>query len=304
MKLGLVTAICEEMSFEEVVDFAAEHHLDCIEVACWPDYGAKRRYAGVSHIDVAHLTEEKASYIKDYCKQRNVEISSLAYYPNTLEPDLEKRQAYIGHLYQLIDASAMLGVYLITTFIGRDPKKNVDENLELVKEVWPPILRYAEEKGVRIGIENCPMLFTADEWPGGQNLMTTPAIWRKVFKLLDSPNLGLNYDPSHFVWQQMDYIKPIYEFKEKIFHVHYKDIKVYREKLDDVGIMATPLEYMSPKLPGLGDVDWGKYVSALTDIGYNGYSCIEIEDKAFENSMEDAKKAILLSTTYLRNYVI
>lgn len=304
MKLGLVTAICEEMSFEEVVDFAAEHHLDCIEVACWPDYGAKRRYAGVSHIDVAHLTEEKASYIKDYCKQRNVEISSLAYYPNTLEPDLEKRQAYIGHLYQLIDASAMLGVYLITTFIGRDPKKNVDENLELVKEVWPPILRYAEEKGVKIGIENCPMLFTTDEWPGGQNLMTTPAIWRKVFGLLDSPNLGLNYDPSHFVWQQMDYIKPIYEFKEKIFHVHYKDIKVYREKLDDVGIMATPLEYMSPKLPGLGDVDWGKYVSALTDIGYNGYSCIEIEDKAFENSMEDAKKAILLSTTYLRNYVI
>lgn len=304
MKLGLVTAICEEMSFEEVVDFAAEHHLDCLEVACWPDYGAKRRYAGVSHIDVAHLTEEKASYIKDYCKQRNVEISSLAYYPNTLEPDLEKRQAYIGHLYKLIDASAMLGVYLITTFIGRDPKKNVNENLELVKEVWPPILRYAEEKGVRLGIENCPMLFTTDEWPGGQNLMTTPAIWRKVFGLLDSPNLGLNYDPSHFVWQQMDYIKPIYEFKEKIFHVHYKDIKVYREKLDDVGIMATPLEYMSPKLPGLGDVDWGKYVSALTDIGYNGYSCIEIEDKAFENSMEDAKKAILLSTTYLRNYVI
>ena len=96
----------------------------------------------------------------------------------------------------------------------------------------------------------------------------------------------------------------IYEFKDKIFHVHYKDIKVYQDKLADVGTMATPLQYMSPKLPGLGDVDWGKYVSALTDIGYDGYTCIEVEDKAFENSLEDAKKAVILSAKYLRNFVI
>ena len=148
------------------------------------------------------------------------------------------------------------------------------------------------------------MLFTDDEWPGGQNLMTTPAIWRKVFEILDSPNFGINYDPSHFVWQKIDYIKPLYEFRDKIFHVHYKDIKVYQEKLEDVGIMATPLQYMSPKLPGLGDVDWGRYVSALTDIGYQGYTCIEVEDKSFEGSLEDAKKAVVLSARYLRNFVI
>lgn len=139
---------------------------------------------------------------------------------------------------------------------------------------------------------------------GGQNLMTTPANWRKIFEILDSPNLGINYDPSHFVWQQIDYIRPIYEFRDKIFHIHYKDIKVYRDKLADVGIMATPLEYMSPKIPGLGDVDWGRYVSALTDIGYQGCSCIEVEDKSFEGSIEEAKKAILLSRNYLRNFVI
>ena len=253
---------------------------------------------------MAGLTQEKAKYINEYCKKRDVEISSLAYYPNTLEPDLEKRMAYIAHLYKLIDASAMLDVNMITTFIGRDPHKTVTENLEIVKEVWPPILKYAEEKGVKIAIENCPMLFTEDEWPGGQNLMTSPANWRKVFEILDSPNLGINYDPSHFVWQRIDYIKPLYEFKDKIFHVHYKDIKVYENRLADVGIMATPLEYMSPKLPGLGDVDWGKYVSALTDIGYNGYTCIEVEDKAFEGSLEEAKKAVVLSAKYLRNYVI
>ena len=212
MKLGFITAICEGMTFEEVVDFAAENHLECLEVACWPQGGANRRYAGVSHIDAANLTQEKADEIKRYCKSRGVEISSLAYYPNTLDPDPVKRQGYIDHLYKLMDASAMLGVNMITTFVGRDSRKNVEENLEIVKEVWPPIVKYAEEKGVKIGIENCPMLFTNDEWPGGQNLMTTPAIWRKVFEIIDSPNFGINYDPSHFVWQMIDYIKPLYEY--------------------------------------------------------------------------------------------
>ncbi len=304
MKLGLITAICDQMSFEEVVDFASKEGLECLEVACWPVEKATRRYAGVSHIDVANLTAEKAKEINDLLKEKNVEISSLAYYPNPLDPDFEKRQKYVDHIYKLIDASALLGVNMITTFVGRDSKKNVAENLELVKEVWPPIVKYAEEKGVKIGIENCPMLFSNDEWPGGQNIMTTPANWRKVFEIIDSPNFGLNYDPSHFVWQQIDYIRPLYEFKDKIFHVHYKDIKVYQDKLADVGIMATPLEFMSPKLPGLGDVDWGKYVSALTDIGYDGYTCIEVEDKAFEGSQERALDAVRLSYRYLRNFVI
>lgn len=304
MKLGFVSAILGELNFEELVDFAAENELECIEVCCWPKGKAERRYAGVSHIDVNDLDQEKVSYIKDYLAKKKVKISSLAYYPNTLDEDLEKRKVYIEHLYKLIDASSKLDVNMITTFVGRVPSKTVEENLEIVKEVWPPIVKYAEEKGVKIGIENCPMLFTNDEWPGGQNLMTTPAIWRKVFEIIDSKNFGLNYDPSHFVWQHIDYIKPLYEFRDKIFHVHYKDIKIYKDKLEDVGIMATPLQYMSPKLPGLGDVNWGKYVSALTDIGYKGDTCIEVEDKAFEGSIEDAKKAVKLSARYLRNFVI
>ena len=303
MKLGLLTAICDGMSFEEVVDFAAENGLECLEVACWPAGGANRRYAGVSHIDVATLTEEKAAEINAYCKSKGVEISSLAYYPNPLDPNKEKADAAIAHIYKLMDASKMLGVNMIGTFIGRDPSKNVDENIELVKEVWTPIVRYAEKIGVKIAIENCPMLFTNDEWPGGQNIMTSPANWRKVFAVLDSPNLGLNFDPSHFVWQQMDYVKAIYDFKDKIFHVHYKDIKMYPEKLAEVGVMATPLQYMSPKIPGLGDVNWSKFISALTDIRYEGYSVIEIEDKAFEKSLDDAKRAIKQTANYLRGYI-
>jgi sugar phosphate isomerase/epimerase len=303
MKLGLITSICDGMDFKEVVDFASETGLECLEVACWPQGGAARRYAGVSHIDVGNLTRDRAREITAYCKARGVEISALAYYPNTLDPDLEKRASYIAHLYKLIDAAALLDVNMITTFIGRIPDETVSENLEVVKEVWPPILDYAKSKGVRVAIENCPMLFTEDEWPGGQNLMTSPANWRRVFEALPYDNLGINYDPSHFVWQQIDYIKPLYEFKDKIFQVHFKDIKVSQAALEDVGIMATPLEFMSPKIPGLGDVDWGKFVSALTDIRYDGYTCIEVEDKAFEGSLESAKRAVVQSTAYLRNFV-
>ena len=164
MKLGLISAILGDLSFEEMIDFLAECGLECVEVACWPKGKAERRYAGVSHIDVDTLDDEKCAHILDYCQKKGVEISSLAYYPNTMDPDVEKRTAYIEHLHKLIDASAKLGVNMITTFIGRDPKKTVSQNLELVKEIWPPILDHAKEKGVKVAIENCPMLFTEDEW--------------------------------------------------------------------------------------------------------------------------------------------
>ncbi|MBR5561144.1 MAG: sugar phosphate isomerase/epimerase [Clostridia bacterium] len=304
MKLGFVSAILDGWTFEEMIDTASEMGYTCVEVACWPVGKAERRYAGVSHINVDELTDEKVAYIKDYCAAKNVEISSLAFYPNTMDGDTEKRAAAVEHLKKVICASARLGVNMVTTFIGRDQTKSVEENLEILKEVWPPIIALAEEKGVRIGIENCPMLFGRDQWPGGQNLMTTPAIWRKVFEILPSANLGINYDPSHFVWQMIDYIKPLYEFKDKIFHVHYKDIKLYPDKLREVGVMAYPLDFMSPKLPGLGDVDWGKYVSALTDIGYDGCTCIEIEDRAFEGSREKVLDSLRLSKRYMEQFVI
>ena len=306
MKLGFVSAILDQSSYEEMMDIASELGFECVEVACWPQGKAERRYAGVSHIDAERvLTDDAyAKHILDYAATKKVEISSLAYYPNTMDADLEKRQAAVEHLKNLIKASAKLGVGMVTTFIGRDQTKTVEENLELVKEIWPPILEVAEAENVKVAIENCPMLFGADQWPGGQNLMTTPANWRKVFEILPSKNLGINYDPSHFVWQMIDYIRPIYEFKDKIFHVHYKDIKLYPDKLQQVGIMGYPLDFMSPKLPGYGDVDWGKYVSALTDIGYDGYTCIEVEDKFFEGSKEKVIDSLKLSKKYMSQFVI
>ncbi len=306
MKLGFVSAILDQSSYEEMIDIASELGFECVEVACWPQGKAERRYAGVSHIDVERVLEDDAyaQHILDYAAQKNVEISALAYYPNTMDPDPEKREAAIEHILALIRASAKLGIGLANTFIGRDQTKTVEENLELVKEIWPPILAVAEECDVKVGIENCPMLFGPDQWPGGQNLMTTPDIWRKVFDIVQSDYLGINYDPSHFVWQMIDYIPPIYEFKDRIFHVHYKDIKIYPEKLQQVGIMAYPLDFMSPKLPGYGDVDWGRYVSALTDIGYDGYTVIEVEDKFFEGSQEKVLDSLRLSKKYMSQFVI
>ena len=304
MKLGLVTAILDGWNFEEMIDTVSEMGFRCVEVACWPQGKAERRYAGVSHIDVANLDDAKAAYILEYCKKKNVEISSLAFYPNTMDGDLEKRAYNIEHLKKVIAASAKLGVNMVTTFIGRDQNKSVEENIELFKEIWPPIIALAEGLGVKVAIENCPMLFGRDQWPGGQNLMTTPAIWRKLFAIIDSPYFGINYDPSHFIWQQIDYVKPLYEFKDKIFHVHFKDIKIFKDKLNDYGIMAYPLDYMTPKIPGYGDVNWGKYVSALTDIGFDGYACIEVEDKAFESSREKILDSVKLSKRYMDQFVI
>lgn len=304
MKLGFVSAILDGWSFEEMIDVAHDMGYQCVEVACWPQGKAERRYAGVSHIDVDDLTDEKAAYILNYCKERGVEISALAFYPNTMDEDPDKRAAAIEHLKKVILASEKLGVGMVTTFVGREQHKTVEENLETFRSVWPPIIRFAEEHQVKIAIENCPMLFDRTNWPGGQNLFTRPDIWRKCFEIVPSPNFGINYDPSHFVWQMMDYIAPLYEFKERIFHVHYKDIKLFPEKLKEVGTMAYPLDYMAPKLPGLGDVRWDKYVSALTDIGYDGYTCVEVEDRAFESSRERILDSLRLSKRYLDQFVI
>ena len=306
MKLGFVTAILEQDNFEHMMDFASAEGFSCVEVACWPAGGGERRYAGTSHIDVERVLADDAyaDHILQYSREKQVEISSLAFYPNTMDPDPEKRAASIAHLENVIRASGKLGVGLVTTFLGRDQHRSVEENLELVKEIWPPILDLAKSCCVRVAIENCPMLFGPDQWPGGQNLMTTPANWRRIFAILPYDNFGINYDPSHFVWQMIDYIKPIYEFRDKIFHVHYKDIKVYRDRLEDCGTMAYPLDYMQPKLPGLGDVDWGRYVSALTDVGYRGCTCIEIEDRAFEDSDEAVRNSLRIARNYLRQFVI
>ena len=305
MKLGLVSAILDGWTFEEMLDTVSEMGFQCVEVACWPQGKAERRYAGVSHIDCERICEddEYTAYVKNLVASKGIEISSLAFYPNVLDANEEKANAAIEHLKAVIKASGKLGVGMVTTFIGKDQYKTFEENIELFKAVWPGLIALAEECGVKVAIENCPMLFGADQWPGGQNLMCTPAIYRKLFELIPSPNFGLNFDPSHYVWQGLDYLKTVYDFSDRIFHIHFKDIKLYPEKLAECGVLAYPLDYMSPKIPGLGDVNWGAFVSALNDIRFNGCAVIEVEDKAFESCSEDILRSIELSKRYLNNFI-
>ncbi len=303
IKLGFVSAILADQTFEKVMSFAAQTGYSCVEIMCWPVGKAERRYAGVTHIDVADLSKKRVDEIHNTLEQKNVTISGLGYYPNPLEADRKNAGHYVTHIKKVIDAASRLALKNVNTFIGRDHLSSVEDNFKRFKKVWPGIVKYAEKRRVKIGIENCPMFFTNDEWPGGKNLASSPAIWRRMFDEIPSANFGLNYDPSHLVWQFIDYIKPIYEFKKRIFHVHIKDAKVLRDELNNVGILATPLSFHSPKLPGLGDVNWGKFFSALTDIGYNGAACVEVEDRSYEGSLQMRKKSLIQSREYLKQFV-
>lgn len=303
MKLGFVSAILPDLSFDEVIGFAAETGFDCVELMCWPRGGAERRYAGVTHVEAGNLDEAGAAAVREKCASAGVEISGLGYYPNPLTPDAAEAETYIHHIKKVIRAAALLGANQMNSFIGRDPARSVEDNWPRFLEVWKPIIAFAEEQGVRVGIENCPMFFSGDEWPGGKNLAYCPAVWRRMFEEIPSPNFGLNFDPSHLVWLHIDYIKPLREFSDRLFHAHAKDVRIDRERLDEVGILGCPLEYHTPKLPGMGEVDWGRFFSVLGDAGYRGPVCVEVEDRAYEESLERRKASLRQSCTYLRQFI-
>ena len=303
MKLGFVSAILPELSLEDVLQFAAQQGFECVEIMCWPVGKAERRYAGVTHIDATSLKKADVARVHEMLDYLGVSLSGLGYYPNPLAPDRKEARVYIQHIKRVIRAAEMLGVGQVNTFVGRDWTRSVDDNWKRFAQTWKPLVKYAEDHGVRIGIENCPMLFSADEWPGGKNLAHSPAVWQRMFEEIPSASFGLNYDPSHLVWQQMDYVEPLREFADRIFHVHAKDCRVDRDRLNDVGILATPLEYHTPKLPGLGDVDWGAFFSVLSDVGYAGPVCIEVEDRAYEGSLEMRRASLRQSGAFLRQFM-
>ncbi|QDT10339.1 sugar phosphate isomerase/epimerase family protein [Planctomycetes bacterium K23_9] len=303
MQLGFVTAILPEQTLEEVFAIAADIGYDCVEVMCWPPGKSSRRYAGITHINTSTLDERTVDSIGELSAKYGVSISALGYYPNALSPDEAESTQAVEQIRNVITAAAQLNVGRMTTFVGRDWTKNVDDNWPRFLETWKPIIDHAEASDVRVGIENCPMFFTNDEWPGGKNLAHSPAIWQRMFDDIPSQCFGLNYDPSHMIFQQMDYLAPLREFKDRLVHVHAKDVRVDQHLLNRVGILANPNEYHTPKLPGMGDVDWGKFFSTLTDTGYAGPVCVEVEDRAYEGSPQSVKRSLVQSHTFLRNYL-
>jgi sugar phosphate isomerase/epimerase len=305
MKLGLMTAALGGMDLDGVAGWAAAEGFQTLEVACWPMVtGDRRRYAGVSHIDVDALDAAGVTAIRRSLSAGGLEISSLAYYPNNLDPDTAVRSAAHEHLRKVIVAAEQLGVALVGTFIGRDPNRSVADNLAEVAKVWPDLVTFAGQHGVTIVIENCPMIFSSDEWPGGKNLAYSPAIWRRLFEIVDADNFGLNLDPSHLVWQFIDYERAVREFGPRIRHVHAKDMEIDRDGLFEHGVMATGIGWQIPRLPGLGEIRWDRFIAALYAVGYQGAISIEHEDRSFEGSEELVKRGFLLARDVLRPLVV
>jgi len=303
MRLGLMSAALPQMSLEQLAMWTSANGFDMLELACWPVSKAERRYAGVTHIDVTTLTKAKASSIRSLMRKHGLEISSLGYYPNPLHPDASHRAMVIEHLKQVIVAAQMIEVPIVGTFVGRDKDKTLEANFDAFAEVWPPIIKFAADHSVKIAIENCPMIFTSDEWPGGNNLAISPSVWRKMFEIIPDANFGLNLDPSHLLWQMIDTERAVHDFKDRIFHVHAKDMQVNREGLYQRGVMSAGMGWQIPRLPGLGEVNWPRFIAALYAAGYDYVLSIEHEDRAFEQTEELVKRGFYIARDVLRPYL-
>jgi sugar phosphate isomerase/epimerase len=304
MKLGLLTAAFPELDLPAVADWAAGNGFEALEIACWPaSAGEERRYAGVSHIDVDGLDETTARGLVELTASRGLVISALAYYPNNLHPDPAERERANEHLRKVISAAELLDVPVVCTFVGRDQRRSVPENVDAFREVWPPLVGHAAGHRVKVAIENCPMIFSYDEWPGGTNLAYSPAIWRQLFEIVPDQHFGLNFDPSHLVWQQIDYERAIYDFADRIFHVHAKDMEVRREGLYEHGVLSLGMGWQVPRLPGLGEVRWDRFCSALYAVGYDYVVSVEHEDRAFEGTEELVKRGFELARNALRPHL-
>lgn len=302
MKLGLMTAAFPTLNLEQVAEWSAANGFEALEIASWPAAGAdRRRYAGVSHLDVERLDERA---VHDLLERHHLAISSLAYYPNNLDGDATARAAAHEHLRKVILAAEKLGVGIVGTFIGRDQRRSVSENLAEFRRVWPPLVRFATDHGVKIAIENCPMIFSEDEWPGGKNLAYSPALWRQIFKEIPNPGFGLNLDPSHLVWQFIDYERAVHEFADRILHVHAKDMTVDRDGLFEQGVMSLGIGWQIPKLPGMGDIHWDRFISALYAIGYDGVVSVEHEDRKFEGDVDLVQRGFVLARNTLRPLIV
>jgi sugar phosphate isomerase/epimerase len=302
MKLGFLTAPFPDTPLMDVADWAASVGFEVLEIACWPRAGGEtRRYAGTSHIDVANLSADQAKEIRAEVESKGLSISGLGYYPNPLHPDANHRAEVIGHLKKVVDAAEKMDIPLVNTFMGGDGSKHIDANWEEALKVWPDIVAYARDHGRKITLENCPMLFSYDEWPGGHNIATTPKMWRRILGEWGD-TIGLNFDPSHLVLQMIDQRRFLKEFGPHVLHFQAKDLMIDRDGLYENGVFSVGMGWQIPRIPGLGEADWSAIFSELYRAGYEGDCIIEHEDRRFEGTDEKVKQGFLIARDVLRPY--
>ena len=303
MKIGFLTACLPQVPLQDLVPWASRQGFQTLELAAWPvkstrDYQARQ-------LDAASIKKKEAEQIKDLFSSHSIGISALAYYDNNLDKNLKKRKYYQGHLTKVINAAAMLDVKLVGTFVGGRADKLPGENIKEIGKEMRKIVKYAEDRGVRIMIENCPM----DNWqrfnlPG--NFAYSPELWEAMFNEVPSENFGLNFDPSHLYWLGIDYNRAAREFASKIFHAHAKDAEILSEGMYRHGIFGkqiNPTPWQSGwwryRMPGMGKVDWKVFIETLKRVGYDDVLSIEHEDPEWEGTEEKVKKGLQMGREYL-----
>ena len=305
MKLGLLTAAFPDLTLEEVADWAGANGFETLEIACWPAGGGeKRRYAGVSHIDTESLDAAGAAAIRELLTARGLEISSLAYYPNHLHPDRAHRAEVNAHLGRVVDAAALLGVDVVGTFVGADPARSLTENLRSFAEVWPRARRPRDApRASRSRSRTARCCSRATSGRSARTWRARRTSGARCSTSSPTQGFGLNLDPSHLVWQMIDYERVVYDFADRILHVHAKDMEIDRGGLYEHGVLSAGMNWQVPRLPGLGEVRWDRFCSALYAVGYDRWISIEHEDRAFEGDVELVKRGFLIARDALRPYV-
>ncbi len=308
MRIGFLTACLPGSALPDLASWAAAQGFEMLEVAAWPvtserDYQARQ-------LDVEHLSAERAAEIKELLAQYGLGISSLAYYDNTLEPNPARRAQNHTHLRKVIDAAALLGVDLVGTFVGGRPDLDAEGIIKEAGQVLREIVAYAEDRGVRLMVENCPM----ENWqrfglPG--NFAYSPELWEALFNEVPSDKFGLNLDPSHLHWLGIDYCRCAREFARRIFHVHAKDCEILAEGRYRYGILGRQIRpepwksgWWRYRIPGLGEIDWRRFISVLQEAGYDFVLSIEHEDPVWEGTEEKVKKGLGYGLRYLRQFIV
>lgn len=308
MKLGFLTACLPKLKLEDLVVWASKNGFQALELAAWPSKSSRDYQA--RQIDAANFTNDDAKRVKELFAKNNMQISAMAYYDNNVHPDLKIRKSYLHHLKKVIDTAAKLDVKLVGTFVGGRPDKSPAQNIIEIGKVFREVVKYAGDRNVKIMIENCPM----ENWlkfgvPG--NYAYSPELWDAMFNEVPSKNFGLNLDPSHLYWLGIDYIQAVRDYASKIFHTHAKDTEILYEGEYRYGLFGRQIDpvpwksgWWRYRMPGLGEIDWKKFISTLQEYKYDYVLSIEHEDPVFEGTEEKVKKGLILGYKHLSQFVV
>jgi sugar phosphate isomerase/epimerase len=295
MHTGFLTNCLHHRRLPEIIEWAGAAGFSSVEIACWPHDPNPVDPS----LDVVDFTQQQANDLLALGRANNISFSCLTYCCNTIDGDPAKRGEYVSHLTRVIDAAQLLGVNNVSTFIGRDPLKTQQENFDEMVVVFGLLLDYAEPRGVRIAIENCPMPgWQFEGLPG--NLAYSPSIWDEMFARLPNANFGLNLDPSHLIWLDVDAYAAVEKYASRIFHTHAKDTSIDRAKRDYYSTgNAGWNTWWQYRLPGNGLFDWKRWAQVLRANGYDGALSIEHEDPDYEHTEELVKEGLLIGNKNL-----